>query len=56
MIPVSNAPLVTATSAMIANSTGGTPPAARTTSSRGPDDAASSSVGSTALAATPTPM
>ena len=45
MMPVSRAPLATATSAITLNSTGGTIPAARTTCSRGAEDSASSAVG-----------
>ncbi len=55
MMPVSRAPLATATSAMTENSTGGMPPAAFTISSRGALEDASWSVGTIALAATPTP-
>lgn len=54
-MPVSSAPFPTATSAIRLNSAGGTPPAALTISRRGALDAASWSVGTIALAATPTP-
>ena len=54
MMPVSRAPLATATRAIALNSTSGTPPATRTTSSSGPVEATSWSVGTTALAAAPT--
>lgn len=54
MMPVSSAPLATATSAMALKSWDGTPPAARTTSSSGPSEPASLSVDTDAAAAAPT--
>ncbi len=54
MMPVSSAPLATATSAMKPNSRAGTPPAASTTSSSGPLEAASVFVSTAAVAAMPT--
>ncbi len=53
-MPVSRAPLATATSAIALNSLGGTPPASFTTSSSGPLEPASWAVGTAADAARPT--